>query len=293
MMDRRAFLQRLGSTTVLTLTPMTLGNRLAGAQEATILADLGLPELTVTVTDTEYQVSPATTTAGWTLITFENQGAGDNSADIMMLPPGETTESLLAAIATPTAAPPAWNYQTIFAGAPWAPAGAFAQAVVLLTAGDWVVFSPAPLTPASLTVSERDGTPAAPPELTADLEVTMSEFAFVGLEEPVPTGQQLWKVTNAGKQPHFITFSQLPPGATQVQYMDSLTAMMTGAPAAEGLDLANLAIVGGCSTLSTGQSLYLSFDLTAGTYGAICFFPDEETGAPHALMGMAQVFAVG
>jgi hypothetical protein len=34
-------------------------------------------------------------------------------------------------------------------------------------------------------------------------------------------------------------------------------------------------------------------DLTPGTYIALCFVPDEQTGAPHAAMGMVAIFTVG
>ena len=37
----------------------------------------------------------------------------------------------------------------------------------------------------------------------------------------------------------------------------------------------------------------LALDLARGTYIALCFVPDEETRAPHALMGMVRVFTVG
>lgn len=297
-MDRRSFLHLLGSTTVLGLGLTRLGSRSVRAGEATDLAGLGLPELRITLTETEYRVSPATTPAGWALVTFENrQRAGDNSADIVLIPPGESVERLLDVVATPTAAPPAWAYQTTLAGAPWAPAGTSAQAVVLLTAGDWAVLSPAPLTPASLTVTAGDGAPTEPPGLTADVDVTMQEFAFVGLEEPVPAGRQIWKVTNAGQQPHLMTLGPLPDGTTQARFMDDLGAAMTDPSAADAPDpgsmLAGLPTASGSSTLSVGQSLYLALDLAPGTYGAVCFFPDRQTGAPHLLMGMAQIFTVG
>lgn len=290
-MDRRAFARLIGGTAVLSLAPTPLG-RVVRAQAAADLSGLGLPELTVTITDAEYRVTPATTTAGWTLVTVENQqSGGDNSADIMLLPRGETIEGLLAAVATPTAAPPAWVYETTLAGAPWTPAGTSAQAVVLLTAGDWMVFSPAPLAPASLTVSEGDGSPTAPPAVNAGVDLTMQEFAFVGLDEPLRAGPQIWKVTNTGDQPHLMTIGQLPDDTTQAQFMDDLSAMMSGPPP-DGSEPGGMPTVGGCSTLSAGQSLYLALDLAAGTYGAVCFFPDEETGAPHLQMGMAQVFMV-
>lgn len=202
-------------------------------------------------------------------------------------------EVLAAAVESPTAAPPAWIYQATFAGAPWAPADASRQAVVLLTAGEWVVFSPAPLTPATLTVTEGSATPAASPGAQIDRELLMLEYAFLGLEKPVPTGPQVWQVANQGQQPHLFTISPLPNGTTQSQFLEGMMAMMSGTPESAGPAVAGPAIVGGCSTLSHGQSLYLELDLAAGTYGAICFFPEPETGAPHAMMGMAQVFSAG
>lgn len=282
---------------MLSLGLTRFGGRFIAAQEATGFAGLGLPELTVTVTDEGYAVSPPTTTAGWTLVTLENQrNEGDTSADIMLLPQGETIEGLLgslaASFATPTAGPPTWIFESTFAGAPWTLAGASSQAVVDLSAGEWAVYSPEPLAPATLTVTEARGGATAPPAVEADVEVTMQEFAFVGLDTAVPVGQQIWKVTNAGRQPHLVTFGRLPEGTTQAQFMDGLMAAMSGAPA-DGDNLASMPTVGGCSTLSADRSLYLSLDLAAGTYGAVCFFPDEQSGAPHVAMGMAQVFTVG
>ena len=295
-MHRRTILRAFGGTTALALGISRFGGHLASAREGTALDALGLPEVTITVTETGYQVSPATMPAGWTLLTFENQGPDTNSADVMLLPPGETMEGLLevlaAAMASPTAAPPPWIYETTFAGAPWTPAGVSAQAVVLLSAGEWVIFSPAPLTPASLTVTEESATPAAPLALQADREVRMQEYAFLGLDDTVPAGPQVWQVSNTGHQPHFLTVSELPPGTTQAQFMDNLMAIMSGTPEAEGPELAGPAILGGCATLSDGQSIYLALDLAAGTYGAICFFPEPETGVPHVMLGMAQVFSV-
>jgi hypothetical protein len=39
--------------------------------------------------------------------------------------------------------------------------------------------------------------------------------------------------------------------------------------------------------------MWLALDLQPGTYVALCFIPDEAPGAPHALLGMIQVFTVG
>lgn len=292
-MDRRAFARLIGGAVVVPFAGVMVGGRAVQAQAAADLGGLGLPEVTVTITDAGYQLTPPTAVAGWTLVTLRNrQEAGDTGADIMLLPRGETIEGLLAAVATPTAAPPAWVFESTFAGAPWVPAGTSAQAVVLLTAGDWGVFSPAPLAPSVLTVSGGDGTPPAPPTVNAAVDVTMQEFAFVGLEEPLVAGPQIWRVTNAGRQPHLMTVGQLPEGTTQAQFLEELAATMSGPPPTDESGPAGPSTVGGCSTLSGGQSLYLALDLAVGTYGAVCFFPDEETGAPHVMLGMVQVFSV-
>jgi hypothetical protein len=297
MMHRRSFLKVMGGTALLSFTPISLGIRRVGAQETTDLAALGLPALTVTLTDDGYSVSPETTPAGWTLVTFVNQqSTGDNSANIMALPPGETAESIMGSMATAIAGGPvpAWAFDATQAGAPWTAAGTSAQGVIRLTAGDWVVFNGgAPYEPVPLTVTGSAATPAAAPALTADLEVTLQEFAFLGLDAPIAAGPQIWKVTNTGEQPHLMTLSTLPEGTTQGQYMDSLMAMMTGTPAAGGIPPDSMRNAGGCAPITTGQSLYLALDLAAGTYGAVCFFPDEATGAPHLAMGMIQVFTVG
>ncbi|HEX2194576.1 MAG TPA: hypothetical protein VHK63_06450, partial [Candidatus Limnocylindria bacterium] len=48
----------------------------------------------------------------------------------------------------------------------------------------------------------------------------------------------------------------------------------------------------GLGALSAGQTSWLALDLQPGTYVALCFVPDEQTGTPHALMGMVSIFTV-
>ena len=265
------------------------------ARASTNLAALGLPEVTIAVTEAGYAVSPTETPAGWTLVTLENQlAAGDTSADIMLVPPGESLEALLSAVADPNAGPPPdWVFQAPLAGAPWVAAGHAGQALIHVTPGNWAVFSPSPLAPASLTVTEADAVGDDPPAVTASVDLTMQDFAFVGLDAPLPSGPQLWKVTNAGPQPHLMSLAQLPDGTTQVQFLDEVMGMMSAPPPPDGIAPPGPPTAGGCSTLSVDQTIYLALDLVPGTYGAICFFPDAQSGAPHAAMGMVQVFTVG
>lgn len=45
--------------------------------------------------------------------------------------------------------------------------------------------------------------------------------------------------------------------------------------------------------LSSGHSVWIEVNLTPGTYAAMCFVTDPNTGMPHALLGMVEVFNVG
>lgn len=293
-MNRRSFLWLLGGA-ALSGSLTRLDARIVQARAATNLAALGLPEVTIAVSDAGYAVSPQQTPAGWTLVTLENQlEATDTSADIMLIPDGESLEALLTAVAGPDAGPPPdWVFQAPLAGAPWVTAGQSGQALVHLTAGNWAVFSPTPLAPATMTVLEADDDADDRPTVTVDAELTLQDFAFLGLDGPLAAGPQLWKVVNAGPQPHLMALSPLPDGTTQGAFMDEVMAMMSAPPSADAAIPPGPPIIGGCSTLSTDQTIYLALDLGPGTYGAICFFPDGQTGAPHAAMGMVQVFTVG
>jgi hypothetical protein len=296
-MDRRGFLKLSGSAAILGLGFTAIERRPVWAQGTTSLAGLGLPELTVTLTEAGFQVSPSETASSWTLVTFTNTlpESNDDGPDFMLIPAGQTIDDILNLAATPTAGPPpVWAYETTFAGGPFVGAGKTAQAVVNLTVGDWMVWSAGEPQYAAtlLTVTAPGSASPAPLSLTADVEVTLQEYAFVGLDKPVPAGQRVWKVTNGGAQPHIMILGKLPDGSTTEQLLASLMAMMTGTPIADTIDLTNTPTVGGCSTLSVGQTLYLPLDLAAGTYAAVCFFPDQQTGAPHVLMGMATAFTV-
>jgi hypothetical protein len=44
--------------------------------------------------------------------------------------------------------------------------------------------------------------------------------------------------------------------------------------------------------LSAGRTAWLVVDLAPGSYLAACFVPDRDSGAPHAFLGMLDVFTV-
>jgi hypothetical protein len=294
---------------VVLLMPLLLAPA-ALAQEATPVAtfpaQLGLPELRITITDTGFD-APSEITAGPVLVTVTNAAtAMQESADanLALLPAGTTIDDVAATfgpqMATPTTgeeALPDWIYEATFAGGPIVLPGQSLQAVVDLTPGEWVLFndSPgAPQQPQLLTATESAASPTAMEEPQADVDVQLQEYSFVGLENPIPAGPHLWKFTNTGKQPHIMILFQGPAGITMNQVMTLLQSEDATPPADVPYQESDFNFSQpGLGVLSPGQTSWLALDLAPGTYIALCFVPDEETGAPHAVMGMVQVFTVG
>jgi hypothetical protein len=296
-MDRREFVKLSGAAAILSIGSTAIGRRSVWAQGEMALSGLGLPEVSVTLTEAGFQVTPSEAPAGWTLITFDNRLPEGNfsSASLMGLPAGETIESITASIATPSAEEeiPSWVYEAAWAGGPMALGGATAQAIVELTPGDWLVWSAGEDYPgAALTVTAAGDAASTPPTLSADVAVEMQEFAFVGLEQPISAGPHIWQVTTTGEQPHVMILFAVPEGTTIEQFLDAFMGMMSGSPTADGLDLESVQPAGGCAELSAGKTAWLELDLAAGSYAAVCFVPDQETGAPHIMLGMGAVFTV-
>jgi hypothetical protein len=291
-MDRRRLLATTaGATLAAAFSPLVRRRRAAADASGAAFATLGLPAVRVVADAAGFRVEPATTPAGWTVVTLENRrAAGDASADLMALPAGQSIDDLLTGLTDPTAPPPSWAFRATFAGAPWAAAGGAARALVQLPPGELAIFSPEPVAPALLTVTPGGEDKA--PDVAVTAEVVMEEMAFAGLNDPLPAGPQIWKITNAGALPHLMALIPAPPGATDAQLVDELMAAMTAGPAPDPA-APTPPMAGGCSTLSAGRSLFLALDLAPGSYGAICFFGDAKTGAPHAMAGMVGAFTVG
>ena len=50
--------------------------------------------------------------------------------------------------------------------------------------------------------------------------------------------------------------------------------------------------VGGLNGLSAGETGYMTLDLEAGTYVAVCHIPDPGSGVAHLHLGMIKSFTV-
>ena len=282
------------------LLSLALAGPAAVAQDATPvpsespLAALGYPELRVRVTDAAIE-APAEAAAGPTLLTVENASSEDTGVFLIAPPPGMTRDEMMAAAAaTPAGAPeeefPPWFYDAVLSGGPTVAAGGQAQAVIDLEPGDWAVAAEADQAPAPLTVAEGEG-PAAEP--AADREVGLQEFAFT-LPEQVAPGPQVWKLTNVGQQPHVLYLIKAPGPITMDQVMAILelpegATPPPGVPNPEEFEFLD----NGLTVISAGRTAWIAPDLAPGTYVAICFIPDPESGAPHAALGMVSIFTVG
>lgn len=136
-----------------------------------------------------------------------------------------------------------------------------------------------------LTATVSDGPAATAP--TADLELHLADFDF-DFPATLPAGTQLWHVQNTGAQTHIAALFKLHPGKTQDDLLSWFESMGPTGP--EGPPPADDA--GMVDALSPDQSFYIAMNMAPGTYVAVCFMPDTETGQPHVMKGMIQTFTV-
>jgi hypothetical protein len=272
------------------------------AQEATPAAGPDLaafPTLAVTITASGFEL-PDSVPAGRYLVTATNSGDQETEASFVRLPADvteATLEATLRALAAPGGAPDiGWVYRATLAGGAYdVPPGGQEQVIVDLSPGTWYVVAAEGLYAYQALTVTAGATPAATaPEPPADATIDLQEYAIVGLPEQTTPGRQVWKVTNTGTQPHFLELGRSATPLTAAQFLQGLQVFETGTPQAGAPDLSQgITDVPGMDTLSAGQTAWLVIDLEPGNYLAACFFADQQTGMPHALMGMVGVFTVG
>jgi hypothetical protein len=167
------------------------------------------------------------------------------------------------------------------------------QVIVDLEPGSYGVLNPGNGIVAALAVTAAAATPTAGDEPAAAVSIEMREYAYVGIPERIAPGQQIWRVITTGEQPHELALLKVPAGTTFDQIMTALATPPDATPEPGGLAFTDLVPVGGVGYLSPGRTAWAVLDLAPGTYAALCFVPDRETGMPHAAMGMVAVFDVG
>lgn len=85
--------------------------------------------------------------------------------------------------------------------------------------------------------------------------------------------------------------SSVPVTAEQIIELFS-TEDDTATPVGGGPSYADIEPAGGIGWLSPGATAWTEVDLEPGNYAAVCFVFDPETGMPHIMLGMVDVFII-
>ena len=232
---------------------------------------------------------PDSIPAGMTTLTLVNEGQDLHHQQLVKLPEGMTAEGFLTALAEggPEAPPPPG---VVFAGgvSVLGPGGQ-GSVTLNLAEGAYVVvcFLPGPegvphfalgmSTP--LTVTAPEAPLAAEPD--AEISIDLVEFAF-NISATIPSGTQTVRIVNRGDQDHEAFLVRLAPDAIA----DDFIAFVLSEGPPPGLPL------GGIQAIASGAGGFFTADFEPGNYALICFIPDEETGTPHAFLGMVSEFTV-
>lgn len=264
-------------------TPGTDGE----AAAPSLLAGLGLPEFTVTVTNEGLDFEPETT-AGTILLKVSNQSEGWAGIQFLQVDPSITEEEILAGLGPETGIP-AFAHESVMTGGVSCEPGAAGEVAFVLGPGDWWVlntgeaFGLAPL----VVTGE-----VAEVVIEADVEVEMAHHDFV-MPSEVGAGPKIWHLANVDPVLHHLLILSFPRAVTEEEVLQALMAQEgMGTPPAD-LDLSQVAFVGESGLMSLGQSNWLEFDLASGNYAGVCFISDPgEDQPPHAMIGMIEAFTV-
>jgi hypothetical protein len=258
------------------------------------LAGLGYPELLVRVNGAAFEMPETTVTAGRTLVRLENVGEESWHGFMLQVPADVTDEQIVADLGPGAESPPPWLFEAIYPGFPGETLpGQTNLALVDLAPGRYIVLGD---TVQQFEVVGEAATPGAALEAEGSIvdgTVRLFDFNFE-FPETLVAGRQVWEVTNIGEQPHELLLARSPEPVT----VEQVTELMAGeseeaTPTGGGPSFADFEPVGGIRWLSPGLTAWTEVDLTPGTYVALCFVFDPQTGLPHVAMGMIAVFTVG
>ncbi len=244
------------------------------------------PEITVSIDDTDI-IFPAEIQAGINHVTFENGSSGDGHILTFRLPEDIDMDALFASMSQEDAPFPDELRDQYFPGIPdYPPIGGSATAFVNYEPGSYMAVNIfGDQTPAMFEVV---GDPWGVPPPRADHEVGMIEMEFLGLEEPVASGEQVWSLVNFGHTWHEILMVSMPELVTPDELMEFF--LTTENP--DDLEAGGYGLVAASGIMSPGAQIWMELDLAPGAYGAMCMAPDNFSGPPHALVGMVSTFEV-
>ena len=138
-----------------------------------------------------------------------------------------------------------------------------------------------PYKPFYQVVKVTQGAVGAAPKATFALNMMDFHFDF---PQTMTAGEQLWKVSNTGSQPHFALIFKLAKGKTSKDVIAWMESGNAGPPPVE-----DATIIQG---VTGGQTFYTTVKLSPGNYVAICPLPNIANSKPHFVEGMVSSFTV-
>ncbi|MBA3642702.1 MAG: hypothetical protein H0W59_01340 [Chloroflexia bacterium] len=266
-----------------------------------VLATYGLPEIEITQLEDGYN-APREVEAGRYLIALVSDPELSAYLNLVQAPaglsPADAEEQLLSA-AREDVPVEGWTY----GGGTYAFGGDTSWVVLDLPPGEWAwgltsqpnvdqAEETVHLMPLTVTAGAAAATPVAV-EIEPAADVALTEFVFTGLEgTTLPAGPQVWRFTNQGAQAHHMVLFRTPTLIAQEDVTSMVDAFMSATPTPPPSWWIESVWVGYAAIMSPGQSMVTEFDLAPGSYAALCFIADPETGMPHLMEGMAQSFTV-
>jgi hypothetical protein len=281
--------------------------------EADVLAATGLPEIRITTRETTVSPSvPGAMLEGWYIITLVNETDLVSSANLGLLPEGQTVGDLTSVLATSFkgqgGALPDWWSAATFAGGNVAASGETTRTLAYLTPGKWAIFSSNPaaiqspsvftiltpeeaetnygIAPAASPVASPAAAGAPVPDgvaLTSSIDVSDSAITPGG---DMAAGDVIVQVTNSGEQVHELILVRSDAE------VDDAAAATLATSYASGEELTGATVVGGVGTLGPGQSALFTATLEPGTYVLFSSLPDASGGL-QSDAGLVLVLTVG
>lgn len=186
----------------------------------------------------------------------------------------------------------------VYGGGSYVSGGASVEFIVDLTPGDWQIA--ASYMPDTANGGEEEvmtltpftvhaATSAVSTDIPVDVTLELQDVAFGISSETVPTGPQIWHVTNTGEQPRQMVLFKTPREFTSDDFATFFAGMQSGTPSPEFMSMIWVAYT---AVASPGYGTYLELDLAPGTYTATSWVIDPETQMPALLLGMVTSFTV-
>lgn len=255
---------------------------------------------------------PSKVPTGLVEVTFTNRGAQDHMAQFFRLDSGVSEETFLAKLAAlfatqdPAKVVPALhallNIAAAAGGAESITPGNSQTVIERLAAGHYVIVcfdTTSNGTPhfllgmhKSFWATAKAWAPVDRNEQIVDgaprSNGTILEFDHsISVPHVISSHKPLLLKVKVRDQTHEFQLLRVPNGTTAA----GLLQCFTGPPSACTLT-SEPVDAGGAASIAPGSTHWVELHLKPGTYAAVCFVPDINTGMPHAFMGMITVFKV-